>query len=59
MAEQARAAVEVQDFPGMMTNMDDSDLPEGAASQQVNACSQKPGLLTVRLGYKVVAFEND
>jgi hypothetical protein len=59
MAELARQAVEVDDFPGMVTNMDDMDLPKGAASAQVNACSQKPGVLTVRLGYLKVAFEND
>lgn len=50
--------VDARDFPGMMTNVDPLDIPEGAARVQVNLTSDRPGELAVRPGAKQVAFED-
>lgn len=52
-----RASVEIRDFPGLVNNGDPSDLPPGAAIEQVNVTSQTPGELAVRRGYRDVRFE--
>lgn len=59
MAEIARRAVNAVDFPGVMTNVDPRDLPDGAAAEQVNACSLRFGELAVRQGLKTVTFEEE
>jgi hypothetical protein len=50
-------AVVIRDFPGLLTNADPNDLPAGAAREQVNCRSERPGELQVRRGYVVVRFE--
>lgn len=50
-------SVEIMDFPGMITNLDERDLPPGAASEQVNVCSLIGGELQVRRGIREVTFE--
>ena len=57
MADLARDAVEMQDFPGLIDNMDPLQIPPGAADQQVNACCIVMGELQVRLGYREVQFD--
>lgn len=49
----------IADFPGIMGNSDPRDLPEGAADDQVNACSIVFGELTIRRGIREVTFDND
>lgn len=58
MSDRPRASVEIRDFPGLIGNLDPSDLPEGAALVQVNVVSIVPGELQTRLGYKTVSFDN-
>jgi hypothetical protein len=50
--------VVIKDFPGYQSNVDPHDMVAGAAVSQVNAMSQRPGELRVRLGYTVVQFES-
>ena len=50
--------VVIKDFLGYQPNIDPHDLPPGVAVSQVNAMSQRPGELRVRLGYTVVQFES-
>lgn len=59
MGQPARTAVDIRDFPGMMTNVDANDTPPGASAEQVNATSQKEASLTVRGGLRLVSFEED
>lgn len=47
----------VEDFPGLLTNIDVRDLTPGAMEEQVNICSVTPGMLTVREGIQEVIFE--
>lgn len=56
--EPAKPVTIMADFPGMMTNVDPRDFPEGASEDQVNACSFKVGELNVRNGIRAVVFED-
>jgi len=49
--------VVARDFPGLTTNVDQRDIPPGAADFQVNMCCIVLGELTMRLGYREVAFD--
>lgn len=49
----------INDFPGLIDNIDARDEPAGGADVQVNAASLKMGELQVRLGIKDVTFEAD
>lgn len=53
-----KTSVEIRDFPGLVNNADERDLPDGSAAVQVNAMSNKMAELVVRPGYRVVSFEN-
>lgn len=57
MPRQPENMTQVSDFNGIVLNADPLDIPEGAASDQVNAVSIVPGELRVRGGVKVVQFE--
>lgn len=57
MAEPAREAVDMKDFPGTINNADRMDIPPGSAAEQINLCSFKIGEMVTRLGYKDVTFE--
>lgn len=46
-----------RDFPGLIDNMDQRDLPPGAADVQINMCCIVLGELQCRLGYKEVSFD--
>ena len=52
-----RAKVILEDFPGLVNNIDPFDSPPGAAEIQVNCCSILMGELRVRGGYRLVNFE--
>ena len=53
-----KSSVEIKDFPGLINNMDERDLPDGAAAVQVNVTSHKMAELSTRPGYRVVTFES-
>jgi hypothetical protein len=53
----AKAKIQLEDFPGLMNNVDPFDTPPGAALIQVNCCSILLGELRVRSGYREVRFE--
>jgi hypothetical protein len=55
--DESAPKVVVRDFPGLLTDADPNDLPPGAAREQVNCASERPGELRARRGYKVVRFE--
>jgi hypothetical protein len=57
MGQPARTGAAIRDFPGLATNLDPDDTPPGAAEEQVNAQSGRPGVLEVRPGYQVVSFD--
>lgn len=46
-----------RDFPGLIDNIDQRDIPPGAADEQVNCCCIILGELSIRLGYKAVLFD--
>lgn len=50
--------VEIRDFPGLVLNIDPTDLKAGAAEEQVNITSSRPATLEVRPGFRVVRFED-
>lgn len=47
----------IRDFPGLVTNADPNDLPEGAAKVQTNVTATIFGELRARGGYRAVKFE--
>ncbi len=49
--------VDIRDWAGLVTKADGRDVPEGAAQDQVNAQSERPGELRPRRGLRVVQFE--
>lgn len=53
----AKAKIQIEDFPGLMDNIDPFDTPPGAAEIQVNCCSILLGELRVRSGYRELKFE--
>jgi hypothetical protein len=57
----ARDGVVVRDFPGLVSNMgpDAPGAAEGAAAEQVNLLTVRPGLLEVRPGTRPVAFDEE
>jgi len=59
MSVPARSTVELRDFPGLITNADRYDLPEGAGQVQVNLCSFVMGEMQVRQGIRELVFEGE
>lgn len=57
MGQEAKAAVEIRDFPGIDTQTDPHDSPPGTAEVQVNATSGRQAVLVVRGGLARVSFE--
>lgn len=47
----------MEEFPGLITNVDSRDLPVGAAEDQVNLTCIVTGELRCRLGVREVIFE--
>ena len=58
MPSPSRPAVVLADFPGIATNADPRDIPEGTAEEQVNLCSFVPGEMRTRLGLRPVVFDD-
>lgn len=59
MGQLARASVEIQDFPGLVTRIDPDDVTPGGAVEQVNVSSLQTGELRSRSGYRPVTFEEE
>lgn len=57
MAEEPRGSAVLEDFPGMVEDIDPDDLPPGAAEIQINATCVRTGQLIVRLGILPVKFD--
>jgi len=55
----ARPAVVIIDFPGLLSNVDPIDFPEGGAEVQLNLASVTLGEAVVRRGLRKVDFEDD
>lgn len=59
MPSPATPKVNAFDFPGIIANLDDRDLPDGAAELQVNMCSYELGLMITRGGLQPVVFDSE
>ncbi len=59
MAERPKKSVKIRDFPGLGTRIDPNDLSTGAAREQTNVQSHRPGELRVRPGTRQLTFEED
>lgn len=59
MAPTSKQYIELDDFPGLVTNLDGSSIPPAAASIQLNLLPNRVGELTGRPGLAVVSFEDD
>ena len=57
MGISSRGDVVARDFVGLIDNVDQRDLPPGAADDQVNICCIVLGELSVRLGYREILFD--
>ena len=58
MGQEARVNVEIREFPGLLTDPDQGDIPPGASEEQVNVASSSAGDLTSRGGLRRVLFED-
>ena len=56
-ADPAQVEVKIEDFRGMATNADPTDLPPGLAAEQVNVGSLERGVLTLRRGLRPLTFD--
>lgn len=57
MAQLAKSADQMSDFPGLQSNADARNLPTGASKDQVNLTCVRLGQMNVRPGFRVVTFE--
>lgn len=53
----SRGDVVARDFMGLIDNVDQRDLPPGAAEMQINICCIVLGEVQSRLGYRTVGFD--
>lgn len=59
MAYAAPVEVKIEDFQGMATNVDPTDLPPGLAAEQVNMTGVERGILTLRRGFRPLSFDSE
>ena len=59
MADAPKSSVDVNKWPGLMSNVDPHNLPAGAAQEQVNIQSLVPGQADVRKGIQKDASFSD
>lgn len=57
MAQRPDQTIYMQDFPGLVNNLDPRQLPPGVAQVQVNAGCVVQGRLDVRGGLKIITFD--
>lgn len=55
----ARTRTDIGDFPGLISNADPMDIPNGAAQVQVNLTSRVFGELRTRRGFRDAQFESE
>lgn len=55
----AKPTVEIRDWNGIMTGVDARDIPDGAATLQINAVCIVPGELMPRRGLRPVVFDEE
>jgi hypothetical protein len=53
----ADVEVKIEDFQGMATNADPTDLPPGLSAEQVNVNGLKRGELSLRRGLRPLTFD--
>lgn len=53
----AQVEVKIEDFQGMATNADPTDLPPGLAAEQLNVGGIERGILTLRRGLRPLSFD--
>lgn len=59
MSDKSSGQIRIQDFPGLVLEVEPRDQAAGSASEQVNAISTDIGSLQSRGGYDVVTFEGE
>ena len=59
MPEVPKAAVMIDDFPGLQLEVDEFSLPPGATHTQTNCVSEDIGTLKSRPGYEICSFDTD
>jgi len=59
MAPQSRQFIELDDFPGLITNMTGGEVPPAAAEICYNLICNRVGELTSRPGYLPIICEDD
>lgn len=59
MAPQSRQFIELDDFPGLFTNLDGSQTPPAAAAVLTNLLPNRVGEMTSRPGLQPVVFEDE
>ena len=58
MLDRPRKTVEIREFPGLILNMDKTDVPPGYGIIQTNVTCVVEAELGTRGGYRTVSFEN-
>ena len=56
-SDPAPVEVKIEEFQGMATNADPTDLPPGLAAEQVNIGGIERGILTLRRGLRPLTFD--
>lgn len=56
-SDPAQVEVKIEDFRGMATNADPTDLPPGLAAEMVNMTGIERGALTLRRGLRPLVFD--
>jgi len=59
MSDKPAAQRRIQDFPGLLLEIEPNDQPPGASDDQVNAISVDIGVLQSRGGFDIVTFEGE
>lgn len=59
MPQKPKDSAEIRDFPGLATQPDSLDVPQGAAVVQTNLQSSAQGTLESRPGARPVTFEEE
>lgn len=55
--DKPKSAYDAKDFPGIQLQADAHDLPPGMSQDQINIQSDQEGAMRVRLGCRLVTFD--
>ena len=58
MSDRPRKSVEIREFPGLVSNLDPTDIPPGYGIVQTNVTCVVEAEMDTRGGYRVVSFES-